>query len=59
LHHDQTYLHTLAKRAAAADAKGRDITKLKAMILETKAAIVLDKAAIEDHDAEHAGERVA
>lgn len=59
LFHDQNNLHNLAKKAAFADAHGRDISKFKKLIAETKAAIEVDKQAIIDHEAEHADGSVA
>lgn len=53
LTHDQNNLRTLAQRAAALDAKGRDISKYRDRIAESKRAIELDKVSIEEHAADH------
>jgi hypothetical protein len=54
VHMEQNNLRTLAQKAAKADAQGRDITRLKQMIVECKAAIENDKQQVIDHEAEHA-----
>lgn len=54
--HDQNNLRSLAKKAAALDAKGRDISRYREMIAEVKATIERDRQIIIDHEAEHAGE---
>lgn len=51
---DQANLSRLAQKANAAMARNRDITFLKAKIDECKAVIEADKAAIADHEADHA-----
>lgn len=53
---DQNELRSLAKKAAAKDAKGQDITKLKDLIQKARVQIETDKAFIADHEAAHAGE---
>lgn len=54
LTHDRNSLRVLAQRAAYHSSKGRDITKLRKMIEDTKALIERDKQVIVEHEAEHA-----
>lgn len=51
---DQANLTRLAKKTAARAAKNQDITRFVAKIEEAKVVIENDKAAIVDHEAEHA-----
>lgn len=52
---DQANLARLAQRAAKRAEKGLEIETLKVKMEESKAAILEDRQAIIDHDAEHAG----
>lgn len=51
---DKTNLGRLAQKAAVADQRNRDISRLKVSIAETRKVIAADEQAIIDHDAEHA-----
>lgn len=53
---DKGGLATLARKAASLEARNRDISTLKEKIEALKLVIVEDHAAIEEHEAEHAGE---
>ena len=52
---DQSALRTLAQRAAARQAKGLSIVNLMEKIDDMKTTIELDKEAIVEHEANHAG----
>jgi hypothetical protein len=52
---DEANLRRLAQRAAKRSEKGLSIVDLTAQIDECKAIIALDKQAITDHEADHAG----
>jgi hypothetical protein len=55
---DQAALARLAQMTAKRAEKGLEIETYKAKIDELKATIEEDKAAIVDHDADHAGGRL-
>ena len=52
---DEANLRRLAQRAAKRAEQGLSITDLQVKIDEAKAIIALDKVAITDHEADHAG----
>lgn len=53
---DKSLLARIAKRAGSAQARNHDISGYRDQILKTKEAILDDKQAIIDHEAEHAGD---
>lgn len=53
---DRVELTSLAKKAARLDARNRDITALKALIVKQKALIEVDKQKVRDHEADHAAD---
>jgi hypothetical protein len=53
---DKANLGRLAKKAAVADQRNRDMSKFRQAILDAKQVIEDDKAAIVDHEAEHAAD---